>query len=234
MIPHPERLPERDTAILAMLPNVAFDGWTKRALRAGIAHAGMPADEADLLFPLGTVDMIETFCDLADRRMEEAAATLTPTKTSARVRAVIALRLEQNRPYKEAVRRALAVLALPQNVRTAAACTARTVDAIWHAAGDRSADFSWYTKRATLAMIYSATILYWLRDMSEDDADTLAFLDRRLGGLGRVYRLRKRAEGLAERLPRLPRLRSLGELVTPADGHSMSPPRSAGASSTGP
>ena len=91
MIPHPERLPERDTAILAMLPNVAFDGWTKRALRAGIAHAGMPADEADLLFPLGTVDMIETFCDLADRRMEEAAATLTPTKTSARVRAVIAL-----------------------------------------------------------------------------------------------------------------------------------------------
>ena len=84
----------------------------------------MPAcrqTRADLLFPLGTVDMIETFCDLADRRMEEAAATLTPTKTSARVRAVIALRLEQNRPYKEAVRRALAVLALPQNVRTAAA-----------------------------------------------------------------------------------------------------------------
>ena len=184
MIPHPERLPERDAAILAMLPHVAFDGWTKRALRAGIAHAGMPADEADLLFPLGTVDMIETFCDLADRRMEEAAATLTPTKTSARVRAVIALRLEQNRPYKEAIRRALAVLALPQNVRAAAACTARTVDAIWHAAGDRSADFSWYTKRAILAVIYSATILYWLRDTSEDDAATLAFLDRRLAAWG--------------------------------------------------
>ena len=57
-----------------------FDGWTKRALRAGRADAGMPADEADLLFPLGTVDMIETFCDLADRRMEEAAATLSQTK----------------------------------------------------------------------------------------------------------------------------------------------------------
>ena len=88
----------------------------------------------------------------------------------------------------------------------AAACTARTVDAIWHAAGDRSADFSWYTKRAILTAIYSATILYWLRDMSEDDADTLAFLDRRLAGLGRVGRLRKRAEGLLERLPRPPRL----------------------------
>src|ERR1700738_85791 len=105
MISHPERLPERDAAILAMLPNVAFDGWTKRALRAGITDAGMPADEADLLFPLGTADMIETFCDLADRRREEAAV-LPVTKLPARVRAVIALRLEQNRPYKEAIRRA--------------------------------------------------------------------------------------------------------------------------------
>ena len=207
MIAPPERIPERDAAIQAMLPNVAFDGWTKRALRAGVRSAGMPADEADLLFPLGTVDMIETFCDLADRQMEEAAAALLETKLSARVRAVIALRLEQNRPYKEAIRRAVAVMALPGNARATAACTARTVDAIWHAAGDRSADFSWYTKRAILAAVYSATVLYWLRDTSEDDAATLAFLDRRLAGVGRIGRLRGRADALLSRLPRPPSLR---------------------------
>jgi ubiquinone biosynthesis protein COQ9 len=204
MIVPPERMPERDAAILAMLPNVPFDGWTKRALRAGIAAVGMPADEADLLFPLGTIDMIETFSDVADRRMEEAATHLAETKISARVRAVIALRLEQNRPYKEAIRRALAVLALPQNAQAAAACTARTVDAIWHAAGDRSVDFSWYTKRAILAAVYSTTILYWLRDTSDADADTLAFLDRRLAGVGQIGRLRKRVERLLDRLPRPP------------------------------
>jgi ubiquinone biosynthesis protein COQ9 len=210
MIDHPERLPERDAAILAMLPNVAFDGWTTRALRAGVAQAGLPPDDAGLLFPLGTVDMIETFCDLADRRMEEAAATLPEMKPSARIRAMIALRLEQNRPYKEAVRRALAVLALPHNARAASACTARTVDAIWHAAGDRSADFSWYTKRASLAVIYTATLLYWLRDMSEDDAPTLGFLDRCLANLARVRRLRGRADSLLARLPR-PRLPRVGD-----------------------
>ncbi|WP_158928370.1 COQ9 family protein [Acidisphaera sp. S103] len=210
MIAPPERMPERDAAILGMLPNVSFDGWTKRALRAGVRDAGLPADEADLLFPLGTVDMIETFCDLADRRMEEVAAALPETKLSARVRAVIALRLEQNRPYKEAIRRGLAVLALPQNARAAAKCTARTVDAIWHAAGDRSVDFSWYTKRAILAAVYSATVLYWLRDTSEDDVDTLAFLDRRLAGVGRIGRLRGRAESLIERLPR-PRALRMGD-----------------------
>jgi len=216
MIAPPERMPERDAAILGMLPNVPFDGWTKRALRAGVRDAGMPADEADLLFPLGTVDMIETFCDLADRQMEEAAAELPATKPSARVRAVIALRLEQNRPHKEAIRRALAVLALPQNARAAASCTARTVDAIWHAAGDRSADFSWYTKRAILAAVYSATVLYWLRDTSEDDAATLAFLDRRLAGVGRIGRLRGRAQGL---LARLPRPRALGTAGGTANGN---------------
>ncbi len=207
MITPPERMPERDAAILGMLPHVPFDGWTRRALRAGVRDAGLPADEADLLFPLGTVDMIETFCDLADRRMEEAAASLPETKLSARVRAVIALRLAQNRSYKEAIRRGLAVLAMPRNARAAAKCTARTVDAIWHASGDRSADFSWYTKRAILATVYSATVLFWLRDTSEDDADTLAFLDRRLAGVGRIGRLRGRAEGLLARLPRPPRLR---------------------------
>ncbi len=207
MIAPPERLPERDKAMLGMLPHVPFDGWTKRALRAGVRDADLPDDEADLLFPLGTVDMIETYCDLADRRMEAAAASLPETRVSARVRAVIALRLEQNRPYKEAVRRALAVLALPQNARAAATCTARTVDAIWHAAGDRTADFSWYTKRAILSAIYSATVLYWLRDTSEDDAATLAFLDRRLAVIGRIGRLRGRASGLLNRIPRPPGLR---------------------------
>lgn len=207
MIAPPERMPERDAAILGMLPHVAFDGWSKRALRAGVLDAGMPADEAEILFPLGAVDMIETFCGLADRRMEEAAAGLPQTRLTARVRAIIALRLQQNRPYKEAIRRGLAVLALPQNAMAAAGCTARTVDAIWHAAGDRSADFSWYTKRAILAAVYSATVLYWLRDTSEDNAETLAFLDRRLAGVGRIGRMRGRVDALLARIPRPSRLR---------------------------
>jgi ubiquinone biosynthesis protein COQ9 len=201
MIAPPERLPERDAAIQAMLPSVAFDGWTPRSLRAGLTAAGQSPDEADLLFPLGTIDMIETFCDLADRRMEEAAADLPEMKPSARVRAVIVLRLEQSRPYKEAIRRALAVMALPQNARVAAQATTRTIDAIWHAAGDRSADFSWYTKRAALTAIYTATLLYSLRDTSEDDAPTLAFLDRMLAAHARFRRLTGRAEGLLARLP---------------------------------
>ena len=206
MISPPERGAERDAAIKAMLPHVPFDGWTRRALRHGLADAGLPDDEADLLFPGGATDMIEAFCDLADRRVETEAADLAETGLGRRVRAVIALRLSHSRPDKEAIRRAISVLALPQNGRLAARCSARTVEAIWHAAGDRSADFSWYTKRAILTAVYGATVLYWLRDAGEDDTATLAFLDRRLSSVRQIGDLRRRATSFAARF-RPPALR---------------------------
>ncbi len=201
MLRPPERLPERDAAIAAMLAHVPFDGWTQRALRQGLADIGAPADDAELLFPGGATDMVACFCDLTDRQMELAAAAMdmTDMRLPSRVRAVIALRLEQNRPHKEAIRRALAVLALRGQAAAAAACTARTVDAIWHAAGDTSADFSWYTKRAILAGVYTPTLLFWLRDTSEADDDTLAFLDRRLAAVGGIGKLRRRAEAALDR-----------------------------------
>ncbi|MGH7041706.1 MAG: COQ9 family protein [Acetobacteraceae bacterium] len=204
MIAPPERSAERDSALEATLPHIPFDGWTRAALRRGLARLGADPRDAGLLFPAGAADMIAAFCDLADRRM---AAGMTGSeyaglRPSARVRAAIALRLAQNRPHREAIRRALAVLALSGNAAVAGACTARTVDAIWQAAGDRAADFSWYTKRALLAGVYTATVLFWLRDAGEDDAATLAFLDRRLAGVRRIGGLRRRAEaGLRGLLP---------------------------------
>jgi ubiquinone biosynthesis protein COQ9 len=195
----PERSPERDAAIEAALPNVPFDGWTRTALRRGLASIGASPDDAELLFPGGGADMIEAFCDWADRRMEQGAAKIDPAlPLHRRVRAVIVLRLEQNRPYKEAIRRALALLALPGHARLASVCTARTVDTIWHTAGDRSTDFSWYTKRAILTAVYAPTVFFWLRDSSDDDAATLAFLDRRLAGVGRIGSVRRRVAALVD------------------------------------
>ena len=196
MIAPPERSPERDAVIDALLLRVPTQGWTRTALRAALADIGGDPADADLLFPGGAADMIEAFIDLSDRGMEQAAAApdFAEQRLPARVRGLIAHRFAKNRPHKEAIRRALALLALPRNAVTAARCTARTVDAIWFLAGDRSADFSWYTKRASLAAIYSATLLFWLRDYSEEDEATLAFLDRRLKDIGRVGKLRRRIE----------------------------------------
>ena len=194
----PERSPERDAALMAMLPHVALGGWTVATLRAAAGP------DADLLFPGGPTDMVDAYVDMGDRQMVEGAAALDlqAMRVPARVRAVTALRFRQQRPYKEAVRRALSVLALPGNAALAVRVTARTVDSIWFAAGDTAADFSWYTKRAILAGVYGATMLYWLQDVSEDDAGTLAFLDRRLAGVGRITAARRRADAFVQRMGR--------------------------------
>ena len=191
----PERSPDRDAAIAAMLPLVPLTGWTVRTLTDAAGR------DADLLFSSNSADMVEAYIDWADRQMEQEASLigLEVLRLPERVRAVIALRLQQARPHKEAVRRAMGVLALPGNAAIAARTAARTVDAIWHAAGDTSADFSWYTKRAILLGVYGTTLLYWLRDDSDEDERTLAFLDRRLAGVGRIGKLRRRVDDALSR-----------------------------------
>jgi len=162
---HPERSAERDAALMALLPFVELDGWTVAALR----DAAGP--NADLLFPGGPRDMIEAYCDLGDRWMEEGAKAIVATRVSDRVRAIIALRLEQNREYKGAVRRALGVLVVPGN-----------------------------QLRAILTAVYGTTLLFWLQDSSEGDGRTLALLDRLLRGVGKISQMRRRLGGLRARL----------------------------------
>jgi ubiquinone biosynthesis protein COQ9 len=190
-----ERSPERDAALDALLPLVPSRGWTIAAL----TEAAGP--DADLLFPGGVPELVEAWCDLTDRRMEAdvAGLDLAAMRLPARLRAVLAARFARNRPHKEAVPRALGVMALPGRAGLAARCSARTVDAMWHAAGDRSADFSWYTKRAILTGIYATTLLYWLRDDSDNDWATLDFLDRRLAGVARFGRVRAKVDRVLRR-----------------------------------
>jgi ubiquinone biosynthesis protein COQ9 len=201
MIAPPDRSPERDAALEAMLLRVPREGWTMATLRRALTASGGHPDDATLLFPGGAADMVEAFLDLADRRMAEAASTtdFADMKLPARVREVIRLRLAWAAPHKEAARRALAVLMAPRNARLSAITMARTVDEIWHLAGDRSADFSWYTKRGILAGVYSSTLLFWLRDYSPDDEATLAFLDRRLADVGRIGTMRRRVTDAVKR-----------------------------------
>lgn len=181
----------RDAIVLAALPHVAFDGWGRRTMRQASADAGYDMTMAQRLFPSGAIGMIEHFNDLADRRMAEALAGLQPSSLRLRQRVALAvrLRLEPWNDEREAVRRAIAVLSLPQNAAMAARITYRTLDAIWHAVGDTATDFSFYTKRASLAPIYAATVLYWLDDRSEGAAETWAFLERRLDDLLSLPRL---------------------------------------------
>ena len=199
---------QRAALIAAMLPNVAFDGWSRPALRAAARRVGMPADEALALFPNGTAELVACFSRWADARMLDRLEAMVPEplRISDRVALAIATRLEIIAPWREAVRRALSVLALPRHAPLGLRLLYETVDGIWYVAGDRATDFSFYTKRVTLAVIYAATLLYWLEDSSPDFSDTRAFLARRLSEVAAILKARHRFETAVERLPNPVRL----------------------------
>jgi ubiquinone biosynthesis protein COQ9 len=194
---------QRDALIEAMLPDVPFDGWSRAALRAGARRIGMPAGEALAYFDNGPAEFVACFSHWADRRMLDRleAAQLDHLRVGERVALAVNTRLEIVEPWREAVRRALAALALPQHAPLALRLLYETVDGIWYAAGDSATDFSFYTKRATLVGVYAATLLYWLEDRSAGFADTRAFLDRRLAEVARLGTARHRLQTAIDRLP---------------------------------
>jgi ubiquinone biosynthesis protein COQ9 len=194
---------QRAALIEAMLPDVPFDGWSRAALRAAARRIGMPAAEALALFPHGSANFAACFSRWADRRMLDRIESLPleQLRVPERVALAVNTRLEIVEPWREAVRRALTVLALPQNAPLAMRLLYETVDGIWYAAGDSATDFSFYTKRATLAGIYAATLLFWLEDRSAGSAETHDFLDRRLAGVARLGEARHRLQTALDHLP---------------------------------
>lgn len=193
----------RDEIIEAALPHVPFDGWTQRAIQHGAADAGIDRDTAIRAFPYGAADMIYQSSDLADRRMvaELQHRRIDQMRVRDRVTTGVRVRLEQSLPHREAVRRALGALALPQNAPTGARCLYRTVDAIWLAAGDVATDWNYYSKRGLLAGVYSTTTLFWLDDSSAEQQDSWDFLDRRIAEVMRVPQVTTRLRTYCGRLP---------------------------------
>jgi ubiquinone biosynthesis protein COQ9 len=194
---------QRDALIEAMLADVPFDGWSRATLRAAARRIGIPTAEALALFPNGPAQFVACFSRWADRHMLDRLenSSLDQLRVPGRIALAINHRLEIVEPWREAVRRALTILALPQHAPLALRLLYETVDGIWYAVGDSATDFSFYTKRATLVAIYATALLYWLEDRSEGFAETHAFLDRRLADAARIGAARRRLATAFDRLP---------------------------------
>ncbi|MGB2496242.1 MAG: COQ9 family protein, partial [Candidatus Puniceispirillaceae bacterium] len=174
--------------IAAALVHVPFDGWTTDALVAGAADSGFSAEDVARLFPGGAVDAVVMHSALADGAMVAAFGSMSdqPDRIHLMIREMILIRLDQAATHKEAVRRGLSLLAVPANALASAKALYATVDAMWRAAGQLDTDISFYTKRATLAAVYSATLLAWIADTTGDRAVIEGFLDRRLQDVARL------------------------------------------------
>ncbi len=205
----------RDRLAPGIADNAAFDGWSDDARDMAADGAGIDRDVARLAFPDGAVDMIDAWFAAIDRQMAAALPSdaLAAMKIRARIAALVEARLDAVAINRESLRRALTILALPQNVVRAARLGWRTVDLMWRMAGDTATDYNHYTKRTILLGVYGATITVFLDDDSEGHADTSAFLSRRIDG---IMRFEKAKAGFVKRYEHRPSLsRFVGRLRYP-------------------
>lgn len=187
--------------------NAAFDGWSSTALEMAAQQLDIAPEVAGLAFPDSPIGMIDAWFAHVDAAMLSVwpPEKLDQLKVSAKIRALVETRLDLLERDRESLRRALAILAMPQNLAKAAKLGWRAADAMWRAAGDTAVDYNHYTKRITLGGVYSSTLLVFLDDESEGHADTLAFLDRRLKDVMRFEKAKARLSANRERRPSLAR-----------------------------
>lgn len=175
----------------AALPHVAFDGWSQATFQAAARDAGIESAMARAVCPRGAVDLAIAYHHQGDAAMVERLTTedLSDMKFRDRIAAGVRFRL-QAVTDKEAVRRGTTLFALPMYAPDGAKLIWGTADKIWNTLGDTSDDVNWYTKRATLSGVYSATVLFWLGDDSPDNAATWAFLDRRIDDVMQIEKIK--------------------------------------------
>lgn len=190
----PETRALKSKILAAALVHVPFDGWSASTLRAALRDAGCDPSLGASLFPRGAVDLA-----LAFHRQGDAAllthlrqTDLSEMRFRDRIAYAVRHRLTLVENDKEAVRRGATLFALPIHAADGARAIWETADVIWDGLGDPSDDFNWYSKRATLSAVYSATVLYWLGDTSEDHRATWEFLDRRIEGVMQFEGMKKK------------------------------------------
>ncbi len=193
----------KDKLLDAALDHVPFDGWSAATFDAAVRDCDMETALARAVCPRGAIDLAVAFHQRGDAQMlaRLKAEDLSALRFRDQIALAVRLRLEAVTD-KEAVRRGSSLFALPQHLADGAKLIWGTCDVIWDALGDASDDVNWYTKRATLSGVYSATVLYWLGDTSDGHEETWAFLDRRIDNVMQI----EKAKAQVRNSPTLSRL----------------------------
>lgn len=212
--------PTLDEIRIALAPvigrNAAFDGWNDAAVTAAADELGLDPDVAALACKGGAMSMIDAWIDSVDVELAHRLPpdTLNAMKIRARITALLATRMEIMAPDRESLRRAMVIMAMPQNFAKAAKIGWRSADRMWRLAGDTATDINHYTKRMTLSAVYGSLLAVFVNDDSENFTESRAFLDRRIDNVMQFEKVKAQAKARQEYIPSFSRF--IGRLRYPA------------------
>lgn len=183
------------------LQHVPSHGFSNITLSLGAKEAGY-LDASANLFPSGAFSLVHFYLLTKRLELSKECNNMNAQQPSGRlltvgekVKELTWRRLLLNRQIIHHWQEAISLMTTPSNLATSMAELHSLSDEIWFLSGDTSVDTSWYTKRATLSMIYASSELFMTNDVSTGFVDTRSFLDRRFED---SYRLGTTAAGIGQ------------------------------------
>ena len=203
----PQFPPAQDQILSAAFGRVPQYGFSEEALQLGARDAGY-LDVTVQLFPGGVFDLIKyhlvtqrlalkdnvQFPESGKLSLGSKVRTLTMTRLRANKdiihqwQGVRFTRSSHRQANTNSCIQALGYMSLLGNIPASLKELNALSDEIWYLAGDTAVDFSWYTKRASLAAVYASSEMFMTTDTSKDFVHTEEFLDRRLKDVQMVGR----------------------------------------------
>jgi len=165
----------RDRWLEAVLPHVAFDGWTRESAGIAAKEAGLSEAEQALAAPGGVLDLINHFFDEAEAALKSGLKAEDFSESGVRYKVARGLRLwlDALDPHREPVRRAAQRAFIPWRTGPAAGRAWKVADAIWTGIGDTSTDYNKYSKRGILAATIPAIVFAWVDGAEGEELDAL-------------------------------------------------------------
>ncbi len=183
---------QKQQLFLATLKHAGKHGFSLAAIHAGEDDMRMDRNKAHLLFSNPQRDLLKYFLAWSNEQLADKLRDLPKKqwKVREKVSYGVSKKLELLTPYRDAEKQALLLTARPMYADLSLKTLYDTCDIIWRGAGDTSTDWNFYTKRTLLAGVYTTTLLFWLRDESEDYEDTWQFLSRRIDNVMAINKIK--------------------------------------------
>ena len=185
--------------LIASKKIIVEHGWSENIFQK-LTLQKISKSDLLLLFPNGYIDLL-------DFALKEINIILTKNinkiniinfSTSKRIKKILITRLEILNKEKAFYKKTFNHLLLPQNVKILKKNLYKSIDEMWYLAGDNSTDFNFYTKRITLAAIYSSALFVFY---NKNIKDAEINIEKNLKRISKIPKIKERFSFIKDNIP---------------------------------
>ena len=160
-------------------------GWSRETLLQCAKKQRITTSVLAKLFPSFEYDVLKFIIAQNNIQVEKNYNSFNNSrlKTRDKIKTILELKFDSNEYLKKSLPEMLKFLLRPGNLLMSIKMLHENSDFIWNLAGDKSNDFSFYSKRGLLSMVYLATLIYWLNDNSTKGIGTKNFISKSVDGI---------------------------------------------------